>query len=344
MSEVLTHTQLRQLVDRWIGDGKRVAGPQCVTAADNSAGKQRIQYAWLPSAEPLLLDGFVRPSNSIKEVVFPRSENLYGYKFQGKQIELFALETPVQEQIVVGARPCDAASLPILDHVFNWDSSDDFYNHRRELTTVVTIACREHDAHCFCTSVGSSPNDTRGSDVVLIAIDGDKYEVRCLTDKGRRLFDGQTTTSTEQGQAYQGPPEHFDLAAVGEFLDAGYEQPQWQALSLRCLGCGACAYTCPTCHCFDIVDERTATGGLRVRNWDACQFSMFTAHASGHNPRSVQAQRQRQRIHHKFQIYPDKFGDLLCTGCGNCTRNCPVNLGVLSVLKTIATKTPSNEQ
>jgi ferredoxin len=63
---------------------------------------------------------------------------------------------------------------------------------------------------------------------------------------------------------------------------------------------------------------------------------MFTAHASGHNPRGDQACRQRQRIYHKFQTYPKKFGPLLCTGCGNCTRNCPAGLGVLPVLKTIA--------
>ena len=96
---------------------------------------------------------------------------------------------------------------------------------------------------------------------------------------------------------------------MGEVLAAGYERPEWQSLTRRCLGCGACAYTCPTCHCFDIVDEGNAAGGVRVRNWDACQFAMFTAHASGHNPRSVQSQRQRQRIYHKFQVYPEKFGD-----------------------------------
>jgi ferredoxin len=72
-----------------------------------------------------------------------------------------------------------------------------------------------------------------------------------------------------------------------------------------------------------------------VKNWDACQFSMFSLHASGHNPRSVQAQRQRQRIQHKFRIYHEKFGTLLCTGCGNCGRNCPVSLGVLNVVEAI---------
>jgi len=74
---------------------------------------------------------------------------------------------------------------------------------------------------------------------------------------------------------------------------------------------------------------------VRARNWDACQFPMFTLHASGHNPRSEQGGRQRQRIYHKFYLYPEKFGEILCTGCGNCARNCPVGLGVLPLVEKI---------
>jgi ferredoxin len=84
-----------------------------------------------------------------------------------------------------------------------------------------------------------------------------------------------------------------------------------------------------------MVDEGGAAGGAKVRNWDACQHALFTLHASGHNPRGTQWQRQRQRVYHKFHIYPQKFGAILCTGCGNCTRNCPVQLGLLPVLNEI---------
>jgi ferredoxin len=340
MSEVITRAALQTLIAQWISEGKRVAGPQKATPVAEAVQSSPVMYAWLNSADQMVWSGFIRPTNSIKEFIFPRHENLYGYQFKGKQIELTPCELPTTEQIVIGARPCDAASLPILDQIFNWDFRDEFFNRRRELTTVVTVACREHDTHCFCTSVALGPDNPRGSDVMLVELDGDKYEVRCLTEKGKRLLAGKTTTSTEQGQVPPGPPVQFDLEAVGEFLAGGYERPEWQATTLRCVGCGACAYTCPTCHCFDIVDEGHASGGVRARNWDACQFNMFTMHASGHNPRSAQAQRQRQRIFHKFQIYPEKFGDILCTGCGNCTRNCPVSLGVLSVLKTISREKP----
>jgi ferredoxin len=343
MSEVISRSALLRLVDEWIAKGTLVAGPRgdCPNSRSTKTGlspSAPLLYARLESSAQLLLDGFIHPRNTIKEFVFPRHEKLYGYSVRGKNVELVPLDPPSTEQILVGVRPCDAASLPILDHVFNWDYKDPFYNRHRELTTVITLACREHDANCFCTSVASGPGDQRGSDVMLLDLGDGNFEVRCLTEKGKRLFASQTQTSDTQGPIGPGPKKQFDLEAVHDFLDDGYESPAWSSLTQRCMGCGACAFTCPTCHCFDMIDEGNVSGGVRVRNWDACQFSMFTLHASGHNPRSVQAQRQRQRVFHKFRIYPEKFGDLLCTGCGNCTRNCPVGLGIRPVVEALGAK------
>lgn len=328
MSQTITRKSLLALVGTWIAQGKRVAGPQ-------KAAEGLVLYRPLAEVADLLLEGFIRPGNSIKEFLFPRHEKLYGYRMAGKKIELFDAEPPAAEQIVVAARPCDAASLPILDHVFTWDYDDGFYTRRREQTTVITLACTAHDADCFCTSVGGAPDGERGSDVLLLDLGDGSYEVRCLTDKGRALFQGHAEESNRVAQVPPGPQRWLDSDGVREFLATGFQNPLWKTASLRCLGCGACAYTCPTCHCFDIADERSGRDGARVRNWDACQFSQFTMHASGHNPRSRQWQRQRQRISHKFNIYVEKFGETLCTGCGNCTRNCPVSLGVRPVLAAI---------
>ena len=328
MSEIIQQDALRTLVADWLKTGRKAAGPVSVKPGE-------IFHAPLVDADQLVLTGYIRPANSIKEFVFPRHEMLYRYRIEGKKVEVIDAPEPDGEQLIIGARPCDTAALPILDHVMNWDFKDAFFNRRRELTTIVTLACGEMDEDCFCTSVGLGPQAEKGSDALLVDLDGGAYEVRALTDKGRKLFAGRTQPSDHTAPGFEGPARQFDPEAIREFAQSEFDNPLWDEMTMRCLGCGACAFTCPTCHCFDIVDEGNAAGGTRVRNWDTCQATLFTAHASGHNPRTKQPQRQRQRMLHKFAIYPEKFGEILCTGCGNCVRNCPADLGVLGVARLI---------
>ena len=75
--------------------------------------------------------------------------------------------------------------------------------------------------------------------------------------------------------------------------------------------------------------------GIRQKNWDACAFPLFTLHTSGHNPRPDQAGRWRQRLCHKFRYYPEKFGKVLCTGCGRCIRLCPAGMDLLADLQEL---------
>lgn len=328
MSESIHRDGILRLASDWIGAGKRVVGPAEVRPG-------LVLYTQLSSAAQLMLGGHVHPRNSIKEFFFPRHEKIYRYRLKGKQVELSDAEPDRAPQLILAARPCDVAALPVLDKLFNWDYKDDFYNQRRQASTLVSLACITHDDRCFCTSVGLGPAESRGSDAMLVDAGDGIFQVRPFTDRGRALFRGRTEAPGREGIVPPGPPVRFDLGRVARFLERGFESPRWNSLALTCIGCGACAYTCPSCHCFDIVDEGNTAGGARARNWDSCQFSLFTLHASGHNPRPTQAQRQRQRIYHKFDIYPKKFGHVLCTGCGNCTRNCPVSLGVAGVLSEL---------
>ena len=335
MSATISESALRDLVAGWIAQGKRVVGPRLIASPIGTARDRRVFYGPLESSGQLALEGFIHPANSMKEFLFPKYETLYGYRITGKGIELHEIEPLRAEQVLIAGRPCDAAAFPILDKVFNWDYKDELYNTRRQLTTVITLACSEHDDACFCTSVGLAPDAERGSDAMLFGLGDGEYEVRCLTEKGKALFDGKLNASERGASLPSAPEKHFDAEKVRAFVKDNFDSPFWPAETLACLGCGACAYTCPTCHCFDIVDEGNIERGVRARNWDSCQFGMFTLHASGHNPRPNQPARQRQRIDHKFRIYPEKFDEILCTGCGNCTRNCPEGLGVLSVLSAL---------
>jgi ferredoxin len=340
MSEVISREGLLRLVDEWLEAGRRVVGP----VADAPTRPGRARFAVLERSADLLLDGFIHPVNTAKECVLPKTEKLYDYEREGRRVRLIE---PAMSQ-----RPCHRLSavrrrrLPDRGRghgaITGTGSTGRRAPHRGHLG-----CCTAWDDQCFCTSVGLWSDRDRGSTSSCWRRRTRSYEVRAVTDEGRHLFDGaaadsnETGDDTDKGTAADtvtaeptGPEPVVDLEHVRRVLHGDFSDPLWQEVGLRCLGCGSCTYTCPTCHCFDIVDESHGSAGCRIRNWDSCQFTQFTAHASGHNPRGDQAARPRQRIRHKFVVYPEKFGDFLCTGCGNCFRNCPVNLGVLDVLRT----------
>ena len=277
----------------------------------------------------------------LKGVFLPRSEVLMEYeKSEGGDVHLHSVPPPSGETVVMGCRPCDAAALDVLDQVFQWDYDDVPYRTRRENTTVVSWACTAPAPQCFCTSVGGSPQDERGSDVLVFMRDGGEALMQVLTKKGEQFIErlDNCVQPADPGVQPPDPPDierKLDTDKIKLWLDDNFENELWTDMSLRCIGCGTCSYLCPTCHCFDIVDESTWNRGERRRNWDCCSFALFTLHASGHNPRPTQTVRCRQRVMHKFKYFPERFGRIACVGCGRCIRNCGVGQNLVRVLSEI---------
>ena len=325
MSEQYTITEaaVATLLDALNNSGRRVLGPKKVG--------NRIDVTEIKSFADLAKDG--QSIISAKGAVFPKVERLLKYRFEGKNVALEDVEPQAQPTVLFGIRPCEARAFHALDVVFNWDSKDKFFNARMANTTVVAISCTQADESCFCTSLGSLPNDTQGSDILLSPLKAGGFVAEVLTEKGRALF----ALAKAAFQPLSGTPDvippatvapAFDAKALQQKLAAKFDSPLWAEQSLRCLGCGACAFVCPTCVCFDIQDEADTRQGQRLRAWDSCGMRIFTLHASGHNPRDKQSQRWRQRIYHKFSYYPERLGTLGCVGCGKCSRACPVDMNL----------------
>ncbi len=342
-AKTITIANLAGLVDDLAAGNTRVTAP--ARAADG-----KLEYRAITRSEEAEI-GAGLPRNSLKEFFLPPTEPLFSWRQSKGAVTVEPVPVSFPPHLVLGARPCDAAALEILDRVMGWDYRDELWFGRREATTIASVACPGVDDSCFCTATGAGPDSTRGSDLMMVPIGGG-YLVETVTAKGDafvaahqlRFADAADPGLAAAAEAFRAGASRkvaenlaLSLPAVRRWLKDGFEHELWRGLALRCHGCGACASVCPTCHCFDIVDEPEGVcAGTRRRNWDTCQTARFTVHASGHNPRADQSARFRQRVMHKFSIYPERFGEVLCTGCGRCARACPGGMDLPEILRGIA--------
>jgi formate hydrogenlyase subunit 6/NADH:ubiquinone oxidoreductase subunit I len=324
---------LEKLFDILKQNSKKVYAP--------SSKNGKISFKEAENFSAIVTD-YVQTSQSSKDIAFPRTEKILDFSKSKEGMTVKGTDLKdIPEVVLWGIRPCDAAGIGELSSIFNWDFKDEIYNNRLSRVTVFGFSCSKSDVYCFCTSVGGNPGSTAGSDILFTRLgeNGD-YLVEILTEKGSdvvnlasNLF--EETSNIEKEKFLTEVPVRFNHKEVREKLDKFFESKEWIEQSLRCLGCGACAYVCPTCACFDIQDEAHGKSGSRVRCWDSCGFSHFTLHTSGHNPREVQSERWRQRIMHKFSYMPERLSVYGCTGCGRCSRACPVDMNILEHLISI---------
>jgi len=329
----------------------------CAPVADPAGG---AVFAEVTSAALAALVVPTAPNTrlSVKSVFFPQREVLLSYKASA----IDAVPAVDGNLVVFGARPCDARAMTWMDGVFGGGGREDpYFVERRRGAVIVALACDEPCPSCFCTSVGGSPYGTDGADVLASPAGSAVAEgpgagpgagpagdllLEPVTDKGtaflvqhasflRPATTAESEARAERARAAEARMVRLDFAGVKEKMDAGFDSPAWEAITRSCLGCGACTYVCPTCHCFDITDESRGDRGVRIRTWDACQYALFTQHASGHNPRSHKRARMRQRLMHKYSYAPETAGAVFCSGCGRCVRACPVNLDIREMLAAL---------
>lgn len=315
---------------------EKLTAARKVYAPVNAA--ERIEFRYNPAFGEVTFD-HIRSVLSVKNIVFPKVENLLHFTNSKTESTITDIDLEkIPEVVLWGAHPCDTAAFDILRSIFCWDTKDEFFAKRLEKLTIITFSCHKSDEYCFCTSVELAPDSTKGSDLLLTKAENGDYHVDIVTEKGKKLvetypelFDNESTAKRVVTEI----TKKFSHEEVTKKLATAFEHPFWKENSLRCIGCGACAYVCPTCACFDIQDETRGKDGKRYRTWDSCGFGLFTLHTSGHNPRHVQSQRWRQRIMHKFSYMPNRNGTLGCVGCGRCSSGCPVDMNISEQLEAL---------
>lgn len=284
-------------------------------------------------AEEVVLD-FDNTALSPKDWFFPSSGVLFTVDRKDGQSSQIVPARADQEAVLFGLHPCDAKGVTILDKPFLAAPADAFYQQRRARTTLVGLACRQAGAECFCTSLGTAPDDPANLDVLLTEAEG-AYLVQAVTEKGKALVERATLKDSDLVLPSSSFPAPVPAEGIVEAMRKVFNAPYWSRLADRCIHCNLCAYVCPVCYCFDIRDYTNRRAIERVRSWESCQSPGFTRIAGGYDPRPTKGARLRQRFYHKFLYMPEKFGVLGCTGCGRCVRSCPVNIDIREIINDV---------
>jgi len=288
------------------------------------------------------------PQKPAKEVFFPQSETMFRYEKAGKQHQVISTEEVERKRVILGARPCDIQAVLLIDQVFSGkEYTDVYYVNKRKATTIIGMGCDHPLSTCFCSSMKGGPFSREGSDLFLIDL-GEAYLVELLTEKRTAFQNNKFLKEADtkeinlakeiEEKASKKTDDSLSVVGIEKRLDQMVENPFWERVQEKCIGCRVCTYLCPTCHCFDIADEVLTNKGQRVRNWDSCLSSLYSQETSGHNPRPTNRERTRQRIMHKFNYFPKNFDRIACVGCGRCILYCPANFDIRQTIKEINAK------
>lgn len=256
------------------------------------------------------------------------------------------------ERIVIGAKNCDLSGLVVQDHVFlGLSPQDPRYQEAREKTLLVSADCTDCLDVCFCPVMGEQPYAKGGYDINLATVDREVV-IDAGSEKGERLLeevgeflqpaeaellerrarqrDGMTRRLVEQA-AEHGLRPGLDLKGA---IRGARDSKLWADFAVDCVECGACNFTCCTCHCFLLADGLVEDGEPgRGKQWDSCLLMRFARVAGGENPRAGRAARLRNRFHKKFSYFPDALGRYACDGCGRCTEVCTGDIDIRAILK-----------
>ena len=248
--------------------------------------------------------------------------------------------------VLFGVHACDIHGLNILDEVFGDPYPDSYYRKRRQSIAVIGIDCVP-DEHCFCRSMRADFVD-HGFDLFLYDI-GDFYLTLVGSARGDDmvlatggLFQPVLRVDEEEFKRRSAAKRDafrldVEIRDLSQIFEMEYESRIWEELGDRCLACGACSLVCPTCYCFDVVDQAPLGDGdiERIRCWDSCLYPSHAEVAGGENFRAERADRVKFRFYHKQRGFVAEYGRPSCVGCGRSITSCPVGIDIVQVLERL---------
>lgn len=333
---ILKVKDLKELLDTWSAASFEVYAPQ----------KNEGQVMLLPyDSNELCLD-YINFPFPVKEFLFKQKEELFHWTKKDGSINVQPAEISTQKSVLFGIRSCDAYGIAYMDKFFLEGYVDEVYQKNREAAYIIAVNCLEIGADCFCNSMGTGPFASVGYDILFTPLE-DKYLVEVATAKGEELIHlGGKLFAQDDNNLINKKSVIVDCLTdkfktvikvnnISQVLEDNFDHPLWDQLSKECVLCTGCTNLCPTCTCFNVVEENTSCdSGCRTRCYDSCQSDSFTRNAGEHNPRN-RISRVRYRLYDKFKYIEEKFDMKGCSGCGRCINVCPASINVVNVINKL---------
>ena len=309
-------------------------------------GKKNFVFSEVSSGDEISLK-YIPTILPPKKYFMPQKEKIL--TFDKKRMEY----NPVlenKEMIIFGVHTCDLAGIQCLNMVFASDPKDANYISRKEKILIIGLECNDYcDEYASCAVMDNHlPNggydlfftelktaflvhvNTKEGEEIIKEIsyfrepDGDHFtELDKLRKRKRKIFKDEVNVA------------HKDLKPL---FSGSSSSKVWKDIEKRCISCGNCTNVCPTCYCFDIVDDVNLdfNTGARYRVWDSCQNEDFAKVAGGESFREERAKRQLHRYMRKFNYPVEKFSRHFCTGCGRCSRTCMAKINLKETINALA--------
>lgn len=289
------------------------------------SGTDLITYDEIKSFDDI--DFFEQTQISAKSVCFPVRETMF--TFQGKGV----LEHKENiRSIIILLRPCDINAMEIIDEHFLRDSgkSDFYYKRRRSKVKFFMIECSESFDSCYCVSLDTNKTDNYS---VFMRKHGNSYEF-LVREKDMEGYFPNRQDNVEEPRFVA---ENKRLVKISNNIDVSlFEDDLWKEYSLRCIACGRCNVSCPTCTCFSVQDIPFENETSRRRRmWSSCHVKDFSLLAGGHDFRTKYGDRMRYRALHKINDFKKRNGRHMCVGCGRCDDVCPEYISMFKCIEKI---------
>jgi sulfhydrogenase subunit beta (sulfur reductase) len=285
-------------------------------------------------------------AQSWKQFLFPPRVDLFTLQKIGKNWEMIPSKDETPRYAFIGVRACEMAAIQIQDKAFlREDFNDPVYRARREKVFILAVNCLHPAGTCFCTSMKTGPRVKDGFDINLTELDdvflltiGSELARDIMADIPFDLASAFLLNNAERGieNATRQMGRTLETSDLPELIMDNLDNPYWQEIAKRCLSCTNCTQVCPTCFCWDAVDQMNLSGTEthRERIWDSC-FNPGYSYQAGGNTRPTINSRYRQWLSHKLGTWKQQYGTFGCVGCGRCITWCPAEIDLTEEISAL---------